>query len=163
MKERILAVLSGEDIEINEVLEIATNGPGPFSHGPQIIPMNQICSSEYPIEIYDVSEKIFAQCLGEGDFIGLQALACVSVKLHQNLTWLLGYFDLNLLYQKLTILDAKAQGITVDDEPCINKLQILKCLKDLAPHVENNEGVTLLTMAKGLNLNQLVKIAAERG
>jgi hypothetical protein len=59
----------------------------------------------------------------------------------------------------LTILDAKTQGITVDNEPCFSKLQILKWIKDLAPHVEDDKGVTLLTMTKGLTLNQLVAFA----
>jgi hypothetical protein len=155
MKERILAVLNGEDIEINEGLEFAPNGP-------QIIPMNQICYSEHPLEIFDISEKIFAQFVAGGDFIGLQALALTSVKLYENFTLLVHSFDLNHS-AGLTILDAKTQGITVDDEPCISKLQIWKCIRNLAHHVENNEGLTLLTMAKGLTLNQLVAIAAEKG
>ena len=71
--------------------------------------------------------------------------------------------DLTRLCPKLTILDAKAQGITVDDEPQVNKLQVLKWCKELAPHVENNEGLTLLTMPKGLTLNQLAAIATAKG
>ena len=71
--------------------------------------------------------------------------------------------DLKRFCPQLTILHAKAQGITVDDEPSVNKLQVLKWYKELAPHVENEEGLTLLTMPKGLTLNQLVAIAAEKG
>jgi hypothetical protein len=66
------------------------------------------------------------------------------------------YLDLKQLCPKLTILDAKALGQAVDDEPSFSHLKVLMAYQDLIPHVQNGAGVTLLTMSKGLGIKQLL-------
>jgi hypothetical protein len=90
-------------------------------------------------------------------------LACVSKHYNQCAITFWKQFDLKPFCSELRILDAKTLGITVDDEPNINKLAILECYKNLTSHVDNDECFTLLTMPKGLTLNRLVKIAAQEG
>jgi hypothetical protein len=160
MKERILAVLNGEELN----LQVVPNAPAPFAslnQNREIYIPTANCTFVGDL-IDDVAQKIFFQCHSNSDYQGILSLGCVNKHYNKCTEIFWEKFDLRCC-KELTILDAKTQGITIDDEPRINKLQVLKCIKDLISHIENNEGVTLLTMRKGLTLNQLVAIAAEKG
>lgn len=107
----------------------------------------------------DIIQTIFLQCIDNDHFESIRALSCVNT--HWN-----GYaidfwrrFDLKQFCPELTILDAQALGIEINDEPHINCLAILKSFKKLALCIEKNAGLTLLTMPKGLTFNQLRKMA----
>jgi hypothetical protein len=129
-----------------------------------IAPMNQEGYVYVMDQLLDDNIKeIFFHCQSNGDWESIGALACVNKYYRECATKYWEQFELKLFCPELRILDAEAQGVTVSDKPQINKLAILKCFHKLAPHVENNEGLTLLTMRKGLTLNQLVAIAAKAG
>jgi hypothetical protein len=177
MKGKILAVLTGEDLK----LEIAPSEPafqiivtnpetGPGIGQPPANYQNQIHSLQTRSHNMtdqlcdDILQLIFLHCQSQSDWKSIGALTCVNQHYKRYATkkyW--KQFDLKLFWPELTILDAKAQGMTIYDEPQISKLAILKYLQKLAPHVENNEGLTLLTMCKGLTLNQLFAIAKQAG
>ncbi len=64
---------------------------------------------------------------------------------------------------ELTILNAETFGLKVDNEPRISKLATLKCYQISAHEVEENAGITVLTMYENFSLNELVKIAEKIG
>ena len=107
----------------------------------------------------ELHREIISYC----DLRTTKSLACVNRYFNACVKAYEEQIDLKRDCPKLTILDAKAQGITVDDEPKVSKLQVLKWYNELTPHVENEEGLTLLTMTKGLTLKQLVAIAEAKG
>lgn len=112
----------------------------------------------------DLIQTIFSQCFFKEDYESIGALSCVNMHYNRCATVFWNRFDLKQFCPNgLSILDAKAQGIEIDDEPPINSLEIFKAFKKLASFVKDNKGLTLLTMRKGLSYNQLVKIAADQG
>lgn len=114
----------------------------------------------FPPEIIDL---IFSECLSASRYEDLSRLSRVNVFWNQYWEVFSRTLKLEQHYPELDILDAKAQGIAVDDEPPINKLAVLAFFQKLAPHVENKESLTLLTMCKGITLINLVKIAGDIG
>lgn len=122
-----------------------------------------LCFSEYCLNILDVAEKIFTQSLFIDDVTSVLALACTNVTISHNINYLAGRINLIQLCPQLTILDAKAQKSEVKDEPPINNLLALKWFRKLSPLIEDNEGLTVLTVLKGLTLRQLMDTASKEG
>lgn len=78
-------------------------------------------------------------------------------------------FDLKSLFPKLTIfdgrewsksLDLRSFGLSVDDEPKLNKRQIIAHLRRLFStlQIEDDVGITLLTIPKGISLKKGIAI-----
>lgn len=112
----------------------------------------------------DDIHQISLQCLSTKNWDSLSALACLNTHWNACSKTFWDKLDLKQLCPpELNILDAKMQGVEIDDEPSINILETLKAFKKLAPFVDENAGLTLLTMTRGLTLNQLVKIAMQKG
>jgi hypothetical protein len=108
----------------------------------------------------EIINLIFNTCLSQNDFAGLTALACVNK--HWNTHANLFEESYNLKEHcpsNLTILDLKEQGYNSDLEPRINSFAVLKCFQELAPYVENDAGLTLLTSHS--TLNELVALATK--
>ena len=65
--------------------------------------------------------------------------------------------DLIRICPKLTIIDAAVikiqRGIEILEEPLINNFEVIKCARDLASHVLNNKGVTLLTIPSEFDID----------
>jgi hypothetical protein len=110
--------------------------------------------------IDDIVQALFLKCQSKSEWESIGALACVNTHYNQSATTYWTKFDLKLFCPKLTNLHASTQEIIVEGEPCVSKLAILKGYRDLVPQIEKNEGLTLLSMEKGLTLNQLVEIGA---
>ena len=108
----------------------------------------------------DIMGVLFSTCISLCDLRTIKALPCIN-KYWSQLT--VTFFKENLKYvcPELTIMDAKTQQRECFDEPKIDEFKIFKAVKKLAPHVEGNVGVTLLTMIKGDTLNKLIEIAAQ--
>ncbi len=103
---------------------------------------------------------LFMQCLLKGDIRGFFAFGSTNVHAYKSMHGVVKGHDIRELCPcDLRILDAKAQGFDLDDEPDIDKLAVIKYLKRLAPRVEGKAGLTLLTMPKNMTLNQEVAIA----
>jgi hypothetical protein len=114
----------------------------------------------------DIMQLLFNSCFSVCDFATVTALACLNKHWYTHSTnfWVgRDLRDIKQLCPELTILDAKAQGVKCEDEPKISKPLLLKWAKELSPHVEDNAGVTQLTMPKGTTLNQLIQIAKAEG
>lgn len=118
-----------------------------------------ITSELYP----DIMGVLFRACVSQCGIKIITALPCVNKYWNQLTIDFFAGCDLKQICPGLTIMDAKTQERGCDDEPNIDKFQIVKAVKKVAPHVENNEGVTLLTMIKGDTLNKLIEIAAQEG
>jgi hypothetical protein len=164
MKERILAVLSGQD----KVVDVVPEKQVACESASQIVLMKKECVINFStMEMCSfLNEHIttfFFECQSKNEWESIGAMACVSKQFYLRAEAYWKQFDIKLFCPELTILNAKTCGITIDEEPLFSKLAILKCFKKVSPHVENNEGVTLLTMTKGITLNQLVDIGREAG
>ncbi len=79
-------------------------------------------------------------------------------------------FDLKELFPSLKVIDETvwethvdltALGLSVEDAPPVDKRTEIQILKKLfaSLKIENNAGITVLTMPKGLTLNKLVTLA----
>lgn len=111
----------------------------------------------------DVIQHLFTQCISQGDFPCICTLS--SLNNHYNQTVNKCWERLNLKQicpQGLTILDLETMGFP-GVEPKINPIEVLKAFYEIAPHVEDNAGCTLLTMPQDLTANQLVQIAKDAG
>ena len=121
-------------------------------------------SNDQPPELYpDIMTAIFNTCISMCDVRTITAFHCTNKYWNQIA---IGYFagcDLKQICPELTIMDAKTQKRDCADEPKIDKFKIFKAVKRVAPHVEDNAGVTLLTLIKGDTLNKLIEIAAQEG
>ncbi len=112
----------------------------------------------------EIVQTIFMRCLGGGDVTGFIALSRTNVHSYLCMHQLMEAKDLKQLCPLgLTILDAEEQGFKVDVEPCIGKFTMLKWFKKLAPSVEKYAGLTLLTVPKGITVNELIAIAESVG
>lgn len=110
----------------------------------------------------DVMEVIFSKCISLCDLNTIIAFPCVNKYWNQfTVTFIKG--NLKYVCPELTIMDAKTQKRECAEEPKIDEFKVFKAVKKLAPHVEDNAGVTLLTLIKGDTLNKLTKIAWEEG
>lgn len=119
----------------------------------------------------DIENLIFQE-------LSLASLAnCASINKHWNLaisTYLsqitrkqcveLSGFRLSILdVEQLEFITNSGLIEPIIVEPKSNFLHLLKQVMILSPQVENDQGLTLLTMPKGLTLNKLVQIAANHG
>jgi predicted NAD-dependent protein-ADP-ribosyltransferase YbiA (DUF1768 family) len=111
----------------------------------------------------DVMGRLFYTCISQCDFTTLTVLACVNKHWNSCSTGFWEGLDLKELCPELTILDAKAQGVQCEDEPKITKFRLFKWIRELSPYVEEDAGLTQLTMTKGTTLNQLIEIARGDG
>jgi hypothetical protein len=102
---------------------------------------------------------IFIQCLCmENNFQGASALSITNSHIYTIITRYMSQLDLRVVCPKLTILDAKALGCIVNDEPNITfatKCKVIAYYHKVAPYIEGNQGLTLLTMPKGCSLNSI--------
>ena len=154
MQQRIIAVVGEENIASTAASLSATQRLLARSH--------YIVNELYP----DILERFFNGYLCGSDFKTLSAVACVNKHWSNCSTkfWIgLDLKDLKQLCPELTILDAQAQGVQCEDEPKINKLRLIKWVREISPNVEGDAGVTQLTMTKGTTLNQLIEIAKGEG
>ncbi len=109
----------------------------------------------------DIIYEIFKRGLSVDNGRGALALAFTNKHFYKHITKIADQFDLKEICPSLTILDANTLGIRVDDEPSISKFALLKCYLEMVPHVEDNAGLTLLTMTKDLALNRLKAIGKD--
>ena len=132
-----------------------------FSDNKMIPDLKNRCQFVVPQLNEDIVSEIFEYSFSGGDIKGIQSLACTNKCFYTYITKIEGALDFKQFCPGLIILDAQTLGLVVDDEPPIKKLALIKNFRDMAFKVENNAGLTLLTMTKGLTLNQLVAIAAK--
>jgi hypothetical protein len=152
------------------VTSVTYIGAGTITTGLSNISLNNLGSgteslglSEHYLNTFDIAEKVFAQCLSKDDLTGIAALACTNKTISENIESLASRINLIQLCPGLTILDAEIQGFEVDDEPSLNNLAALICYRKFASHVENNAGLTILTVPKGLTPNWLIADAKKAG
>ena len=107
----------------------------------------------------DIISEIFGYCLSGSDVTSVAKLSLTNVHFYKHIMHLVNQLDLKKICPELRILDAQTLGLTAGDEPSMKKLALIKSFKEMAFQVEDNAGLTLLTMTKGLTLNQLVVIA----
>jgi hypothetical protein len=122
--------------------------------------------SEHPLEIIDVADKIFIKCLSYRDVRGIQALACTSKPISKNIHFLkeekclVDTLYLQETFPDLRILDTNIlPDLQVYEKFHINMFTLVKGQQDLNPHVESNEGTSILIMRKGTTLNKMVDYA----
>jgi hypothetical protein len=171
MQKRIVAVVGEENIASTA----ASSEQAPSAHGGtvQVAPPAEYHSAIQSLQTNshfigvelcsDVMGRLFYTCVSECGFKTLAALASVCKHWNHCLINFWERCDLKPLCPELTILDAETQKVECEDEPKINKLQLLKWVREISPHVEGNAGVTQLTMTKGTTLNQLIEIAKGEG
>ena len=111
----------------------------------------------------DLAHLILSQCSPRDGFKDLTALSCVNSFWHKSSKVFWAKFDLKNFHPNLKILDAKTLGIEVDDEPSIDKFEAIKNFRNLSDKVDQQRGLTVLTLCKGFTFGQLVKIAAKEG
>jgi hypothetical protein len=111
----------------------------------------------------DIIQCLFIQCISQDDIQCIGALSGVNKHYNQAITSCWQNFSLKQVCpQGLTILDLKAMGLP-GDEPKVNHMEVLKAFYEIAPCLEDNAGCTLLTLPKGLTVNQLMQIGKEAG
>ena len=122
--------------------------------------------TEHPLESMDVMDKIFIKCLTYEDIRGIQALACTSKPISANIHVLKEekhLVDTRYLQERfpdLRILDTNIlPDLQVYEKFPISIFALVKGQQDLNPHVESNEGTSLLIMRKGTTLNKVVDYA----
>lgn len=120
---------------------------------------SNITSELYP----DIMGIIFSTCISMCDIKTITALPCINKYWNQFTIDFFAGCNIKHICPELTVMDAKTQKRECADEPKIDNLRIFKALKKIAPHVEGEAGVTLLTMIKGDTLNKLIEIAAQEG
>ena len=122
------------------------------------------CRVELPRDLFFM---ITSECFHKRDYASLLKLASLSKYHFSSIGNFIENLNLKQLCPQMTILNAKVISetlkIEINDEPRISPLAILKSYESMAPHVEADAGVTLLTLWKGLNLNQMIEIAAKEG
>jgi hypothetical protein len=121
---------------------------------------------EHPLEIMDVADKIFIKCLTNEDIRGIQALGCTSKPISKNIHFLkedkrlVDTKYLQETFPDLRILDTNIlPDLQVYEKFSISMFTLVKGQQDLNPHVESNEGTSLLIMRKGTTLNKMVDYA----
>ncbi len=165
MKQSMIAVIKGEDFQP------AASGEQSFSSQPiQVLPLEQedsITFTDTPTSLQtlplDIIGVIFSTCISMCDLRTITAFPCMSKFWKQFTLNFFAVCDLKHICPELTVMDAKTQQRECADEPKIDKFQIFKAVKKIAPHVEDNAGVTLLTMIKDDNLKMLIEIATQDG
>ena len=150
MNQSIISVIRGEEVQS------AASSEQPSSSQTDV----QASSNELPP---DIMEVIFSACVSQCDLKTITAFHCTNKYWCQYTVNFFEACDLKHICPELTIMDAKAQERECDDEPKIDKFRIFKAVKKVAPHVDDNAGVTLLTMIKEDTLNKLIAIAAQDG
>jgi hypothetical protein len=156
MQQRIVTVV-GE----GNIASVATPNEQPSS-----TQVSQVITSDQIGLPSDIMELLLNRYFSTCEFKTLSAVASVNKHWNSCSTNFWENRDLNdiqKLCPGLRILDAKAQGVSCEDEPKISIRRLLKEVSELSPHVEGDAGVTQLTMTKGTTLNQLVEIAKGLG
>ncbi len=111
-----------------------------------------------PLYMEEICQHVFLHALHSG--ISLEAFAQTSRFHHRILTPLLKQVDLKKTCPSgLTILDAETLRIKVDDEPQLNHRATLYSFSDFGHLAEKKAGAALLTLPKGLNIDQLIEVA----
>lgn len=112
----------------------------------------QVDASSFAWSLPEVVQTIFFQYLLESDLSAINALSCLNKNCNKvvEATW--GKSDLLKQYcpSGLTITDAESMGVVVDDEPVLKNRQIMECFSELSRSIENDGGVTLLTVSDSI-------------
>ncbi len=116
----------------------------------------------------DITHQIFLQCFSNTDITGIQALACTNKHFYKNITMIIEKLDLAQLCPLLQIVsaeEAQKYGFTAQPAPIFPKLKLIKAYQEMAPHVEDNAGLTYFdfTLPEDLTLRQIVEIAKGQG
>ncbi len=116
----------------------------------------------------DIIGQIFLQCFSNNDITGIQALSCTNKHFYTNITMIAEKLDLAQLCPLLKIVsaeEAQKYGFLAQPAPIFPKLKMIKAYQEMAPHIEDNAGVTYFdfTLPEELTLRQIVKIAEIQG
>lgn len=117
---------------------------------------------KHPLEILDVTDKVFVQCLFSEDLRSIQTLVCLTKRIYENIqfsqgkTYLVDTTDLQKRFPDLRILDTNVlPQLQVNEKFHINLFALVKGLKELPPHIEGDAGVSLLILRKGTTLKMM--------
>lgn len=111
----------------------------------------------------DIISAILQHCFAKGYVGRVLALAYTNQHYHKIVSSRVKEINLKQLCPLLDILDAKRIGITVDDEPILNKLEAIRLYHAFAPWVEGNVGLTILTMCKETTFRHTINFAEKAG
>ncbi len=131
------------------------------SHINSSVPVNLKSRSPFNWDKVN-SEAIFAifnHCIAKGYVGRLLAFAYTNKNNYNLVTSWVKAINLQQICILLDILDAKKLGIEIKDEPSLNKFEAIKWYQAFAPYIENNDGLTILTMSKGLTFRHLIDLA----
>jgi hypothetical protein len=137
----------------------------------QIIPLNDVsmrCFSIMNELNEDLIGEISRRCFSINDIKGIQSLACTNKHFYKNITMIVEKIDLKERYPLLKIVSAEeAQkcDFKAVPGPSFQKLSLIKGYLDMAPHIEDEAGVTYFDfiLLEDLTLNQIVEIAKGQG
>ncbi|GEM_PF-4843023 len=118
-----------------------------------MINLNQNLFSTCPSEI---KEYITLLCLGD-DFRNSHRISVISKEWNLCVTKVMTAYPDQLL-EGLTIIDAKALGLEISDEPPIQIPTLLKMNHILTRHILNNAKCTLLTIPANMTIQKFLEI-----
>jgi hypothetical protein len=101
----------------------------------------------------EMLKEIFIQCVSGGFISSLEDLTLTNKRFYKIIGQFMGV-SLDQCPPKLKIVNAKILGCNVDDEPCINRFELLRAYQLFSPHVEGE--ALLLTICKGSTVSQLM-------
>lgn len=107
----------------------------------------------------DIAQTIFLASMACGTF---KALRCLNRAWNECQVPFQVMFQQQLKNGTLTVIDAKTMEFEIDDEPLIDQVEVAYHCSRLAQHVFNGEGLTLVTIPKGISVENYVNKTRDR-